>query len=92
MLETELDKAIRAYVLSKRGLIYKLSPSGLTDKGLPDHIGGIFGIPFAVEAKIHPNKPTPIQLATLSRFELQGYRVGVVYSLQDFKDLFNAKD
>lgn len=64
-------------------------------KGLPKGFPDLFGVipkqmtadgrpmPVFIEAKVHPNKPTPEQLKYLAEYRLAGCCAGVCYSVED---------
>ena len=64
-------------------------------KGYPDLHGIIpakctvhgHAVPVFIEAKIHPNKPTPEQLKFLHQKRQEGCLAAVCYSVKDFWDL-----
>ena len=64
-------------------------------KGYPDLHGDIparytihgHAVPVYIEAKIHPNKPTPEQVEFLKRKREDGCLAAVCYSVNDFWDL-----
>lgn len=63
-------------------------PSGKVFHGLPKGFSDILfirpdGIACFVEAKIHPNKPTPEQTAFIERMQGHGCRAGVAYTEED---------
>ena len=59
--------------LEELGAWYFFPPSnGYGRAGIPDVIGILRGVPFAIEAKAGKNKPTMLQLRELERIQAAG--------------------
>lgn len=92
--EKQVENDIKAYIKSFKSMkqgtfVIKIMGTGNTMTDVPDLIGSFKGVPFAVEVKRHDGKPKPKQVFMLEVFRNGGYTVGVVKSLQEFKELFN---
>jgi len=59
---------------------YKASDMRLS--GIPDILGCVFGNFIAIEVKVAPNKPTPLQKATLRKMQKAGGWTMVAYDVK----------
>jgi hypothetical protein len=93
MLESSLVDSIKD-ALKKRGcVVIKIHGTQYARKGEPDLVGCSYpgGRSFAIEAKVHPNKPTVIQERRLREWAKAGASVGVAYSVQDAIDIAEGR-
>jgi hypothetical protein len=87
--ETALVQACIKWVKAQGGDAYHVHGSAEQRAGEPDIDGAVLWEDgsfshFKIEAKIHPNTPSKLQLERLRRYSQLGYITGVVYSLDEF--------
>ncbi len=91
MTETTLKNKVSAYLKTVPALwFFKVHGSWFQKMGIPDMIGCWQGRFFALELKIEGNLPTPIQSHTIQKIKEAGGIVGVCYTLEDVKKLFEV--
>lgn len=84
--ESELHEQITKLLRSEgvHGIIHSRMDKPTTqDRGVPDFIFALDGIPIALEAKAKGKKPTVEQQGYLIALRLDGWLTGVVRSLAD---------
>lgn len=62
MLEADYKKSIRDFLEEEGALLVPIITGEMGIRGDPDIFGVYMGMPFVIEAKIAPNRPTKIQL------------------------------
>ena len=72
--EADVKTAVKECLKAMKAWYFMPSMNGFGRAGVPDIVGVLNGIPFAVETKFGHNKPTPAQKAEL----LASYNAGTV--------------
>lgn len=83
MLEKDLQakvlKWIKAQPEYRSGSMWVHKMSELYSSGIPDLMGVVGGIPFAIELKVGKNVPTPLQEKTLEAMGKAGYMTAICW-------------
>jgi penicillin-binding protein-related factor A (putative recombinase) len=89
-LESAIVKRILTWLNQQEGIKAEKTHGGMYSKaGKPDITGCINGRRFEFEVKRPGNKPTKLQLKELREWEAAGAIIGVVYSLEDVKEILS---
>jgi Holliday junction resolvase len=87
MKEKDLQKQIRDYLNSlPETFAFRVEQRPGMAHGCADIIGCRAGRLLAIECKIHPNKPTPLQERFLQKIREAGGIAIVAYSLEQLED------
>lgn len=92
--ESKLQEQCLKYIkeLEKQGqpiIAINQHGSAFSSRGVPDILMCVKGIFIAVELKIAPNKPTPLQEHYIERIRNAKGLALVIYEYEDFKSLVN---
>lgn len=95
--ESAIRTAIRNYINGNGGFAFVVSGSSTQASGIPDLDASYPSstVPYGyihckLEVKTPVGKPTVKQVEILRMYHRQGYCVGIVTSVQDFKNLIQA--
>ena len=88
MLESEIEKKVKAYAKSKGWLPFKFSSPN--HRGVPDGIFIRSGCVFFIEFKQLGKKPTKLQRLTIDKITSQNIKVFICDSVESGKEIINA--
>lgn len=92
MNENQLKTKILNYIRKAYPSYWVYKTSDRWQSGIPDILICTEGRLIAIELKIHPNKPTPIQKYVLNAINTAGGMAVVCYSLDEVKKLLTKKE
>ena len=84
--EQQIQKKILDYI-KDLDRCWAVKTINTNKNGTPDIIGVIEGRFFGLEVKAPGNKPSPLQLYQIDQIQQSGGIAGVVYSVDDVKEL-----
>lgn len=88
MLESKIEKAVKAYAKTKGWLSYKFSSPA--QKGVPDQVFIGHGQVIFIEFKRLGGQPSPLQSKIHATMREHGAKIYVIDSIDAGKELFNV--